>query len=74
MNESLPRVSMSPTARYVTQSSIFSTQLGKPLTDRRIAQLQRQGYYSGGIIRRTERAKQKKKRVNQDKLFARFLK
>lgn len=42
-------LSMSPSARYTTQQSIWSVQIGKNLTDRIIAKRQREGYYSNGI-------------------------
>lgn len=68
-------ISMSPSARYVTQSSIWSIQIGKNLTDRRIAQLQKQGYYDSGFVRRDRKAKEQKKRkakLSIDDVFSQF--
>lgn len=52
-------LSMSLSARYVTQSSIYDCPRLGPLTNKRIAKYQKQGYYGGGIIIRDMKAKAK---------------
>ena len=60
-------VSMKPSARYVTQERIWDVQIGKQLTDRRIAQLAREGRYGPdrklAQLRYDNQKKQKAKRL-----------
>lgn len=65
-------ISIKLTANYVTQSSLWSVHIGKPLTDRRIAQLQKEGFYSDGVVRAEAQTKKRKaaKAVNLERLFA----
>lgn len=64
-------ISLDPKAHYVTQSSIYSTQKGKPLTNRRISFYQKQGFYGPkSVFVRMEVAK--KVRVKREKLFDKF--
>jgi len=60
-------ISMSQSARYVTQSSIYSSPMLGRLTDRRIAKYQKQGYFSGGIVIREMKQKAKKLTLTQPK-------
>lgn len=65
---------MSSSAHYVTQQGLWAgAQIGKALTDRRIAQLQRQGHYGSAFVRL--QAVEKKRRVQKEsvaELFANF--
>lgn len=47
----MPNVSMNPAHNYKTQSSAYDRLLiGALLTDRRITQLQKAGYYGSGLV------------------------
>lgn len=53
-------------ARYVTQSSLFSNQLGKALSDKRITYYQKRGFYgptSPFVRAKVAEKVEKKKRV-----------
>lgn len=50
---------MSLSARYVTQSSVYTSPLKGPLTDRAIERYRKSGYYGGTTIR--QQAKRKKR-------------
>lgn len=67
-------ISMSREARYVTQTSVWGTQFGKDLTDRRIAHYQKLGYYSNGVARANfqNETQEKRKKVKLETLFAGF--
>lgn len=57
----MPNISMSPSARYVTQSGVYDCPRLGPLTDRKISKYQKLGWYSG--IRIDERKEQRQKRA-----------
>lgn len=58
--ESLPQISMSRSARYVTQSSLFDNiRLGR-LTNAKIAKYQRAGKYSNGFKEERKEIQEKK--------------
>lgn len=63
---------MNINASYVTQQSLWSVHIGKPLTNRRIAQLQKEGFYSDGVVRAEAQTKKRKAVSNRkiDALFA----
>lgn len=64
---------MSISAHYVTQSGVWSTQYGKPLTDRRIAQLKAQGHYSSPFVQHNiTELKRKRRQVAIEKQFEQF--
>lgn len=66
-------ISMNPSARYVTQQSMWSIQIGKPLTDRRIAQLRAQGHYGSAIKQfNITELKRKKRKQTIEEMFAKF--
>lgn len=66
-------ISLSSKANYVTQQSIWSVQIGKALTDRRIKQYQKLGYYSNGLVRAEVKEKAVSKRKKAiEKMFAGF--
>jgi len=67
-------ISMSAEARYVTQTSVWGTQFGKDLTDRRIAHYQKLGYYSNGVAKANfqNETQAKRKKVKLETLFAGF--
>lgn len=66
-------ISMNPSARYVTQQQIWSIQIGKPLTDRRIAQLKAQGHYGSPIKQfNITELKRKKRKQTIEEMFAKF--
>lgn len=55
---------MSRSARYVTQSAVYDSPRLGPLTDRRITQYQKQGYYGEAAKRRAlEKEKVKTKKI-----------
>lgn len=60
-------ITMSSSARYVTQSSIYDCPMLGPLTSKRIAKYQKRGYYGGGIVIRDMKAKAKKLKTSQPK-------
>jgi molybdopterin-guanine dinucleotide biosynthesis protein A len=54
---------MSLSARYTTQASAYDRLvIGRPLSDRRIARLQKQGYYNKGIVAQRKEQREKKLR------------
>jgi len=68
-------ISMQMSARYTTQSGVWSIQFGKPLTNRRITFYQRQGYYDGAFVRLNARLADKARRqsrISTKDLFAGF--
>lgn len=68
-------VSMSLSARYVTQSSVYSSPFTGPLTDRRIAYYQKRGYFSkSSIVDRTIQRKvaATRRRLTKEQVFAKF--
>lgn len=54
---------MSLSARYVTQTSVYGTGYCGPLTDKKIAKYQKQGYYGGSTVRQDSKKKARSKRV-----------
>lgn len=59
-----PTISLDPTVRYVVQTSAYTRLLmGRPLSDRRISQLKKKGWYGQGVLalRRKEQVKKTKK-------------
>lgn len=74
--ETTPQISMSRSARYVTQSSLFDNiRLGR-LTDAKIKKYQAKGYYSTGFkeerLERQARKPKNKAKVAQ-KVLAKLL-
>jgi len=66
-------ISMNPSARYVTQQQMWSVQIGKPLTDRRIAQLRAQGHYGSPFVQHNiTELKRKKRKQTIEQMFAKF--
>jgi hypothetical protein len=66
-------INMNPSARYVTQASLWSIQFGKPLTDRRITQLRKQGHYASPYAKlQAVEKKRTKRKLDVAKLFAGF--
>ncbi len=69
---------MQTSARYVTQASVYSNQFLGPLTDRKIAKYQKEGYYGsqGKLAQVKQKAKKKSKaltgRKKLEALFAQF--
>ena len=63
MNESVPRISMSTSAHYVTQSSMWGTHVLGRLTSRKINEYRRQGYYGGTTIRQDAAAAKRRTRA-----------
>lgn len=59
----MPNISMDIKARYVTQSSVYGTGYCGPLTDKKIAKYQKQGYYGGSTVRQDAKKKTRSKRV-----------
>lgn len=74
----LPRISMSRTAHYVTQQSIWDVQRLGPLTDRKIAKYQKQGRYTDGqhflsdAERREQQDKKQKKQQTKEQRQKKF--
>lgn len=60
-------ISMSPTARYVTQSSIYTSPFTGPLTDRKIAKYQKADYFSGGIVIRDMKTRARQSNIGKTK-------
>jgi len=61
----MPNISMNPSHHYVTQSSAYDRLLtGKVLTDRRITQLKKKGWFGNGILsqQRVEKVKRKREK------------
>lgn len=68
-------ISMHPSARYVTQQGIYNNQLGKPLSNRKIAEYQRLGFYgpASPFVKAAHVAKVvKKKKLSMEQLFGKF--
>ena len=67
-------LSMSPNAHYVTQQSLWGgPQMGKRLTNRRIAQLQKQGHYGSPFVRlQAVETKRKERKKKIEDLFVNF--
>lgn len=59
------KVSLSPSANYVTQQKVWSNHILGKLSDRRIAFYQEQGYYGQEARLRRLEAKQRRKRSAQ---------
>ena len=60
---------MNPSDHYVTQSSAYDRLcIGKRLTDRRIAQLKKKGWYGNGILQQARKEKVAKKRAKTNML------
>lgn len=52
---------------------MWSVQLGKPLTDRRIAQLKAQGHYGSCFVKHNiTELKRKKRKQSIEEMFAKF--
>lgn len=56
-------ISMSLSARYVTQSNVYGTGFCGPLTDKKINKYRREGYYGGSTVRQDAKKKTRSKRV-----------
>ena len=54
-------ISMDPSVRYVTQSSVYASMFTGPLTDRRISQLRKMGYYGNQAKLQSESLEKVKK-------------
>jgi len=73
----MPTISMKPRANYVTQSSVWTNQFYGPLTNRRIAQYQKEGRLTTNSFVRAavsiKRRISRKKSLKQTmKVFERF--
>ncbi len=55
---------MNPSDRYVTSQSMWSIQYGKPLTNRRITQLKKEGHYASPFVALQAVEKKRVKRKN----------
>lgn len=64
-------ISMSLSAHYVTQSSVYSSPMLGPLTDRRIKKYQAQGFYEP-VKKEERKRKRMSKRLTKEKVFAMF--
>ena len=60
----IPKISMSPSAVYKVQTAAYGRLLvGKALTDRRIKQLQKKGWFGNGILALARKEKVKRQRT-----------
>ena len=55
----MPSISMNPSARYTTQSGIYTSMFTGPLTDRAIARYRKKGFYGkdGILFQSNEKAR-----------------
>ena len=63
---------MQQSVRYVTSQNMWSIQYGKPLTDRRINQLRREGHYASpyAALKAVETKRKKRKAAVENFLNA----
>lgn len=71
--ETIPKLSMKRSARYVTQSSVYDSPLLGVLTDRRIAHYEKLGYYGEAAKRRALEREKKGERTKKRKILEEFL-